>query len=821
MSTENIPVSNTQPSVTGRRESTPLPPKPPPPPSMKRHSVGGSPEAPTLSAALPPIHEAAASKSSPPLGTQKKPSPAPKPSRLSRALSSGHMTLPSFLRNHKRSKSAKENEKIKELGVVNGKEKKRKEKNQEVEKVEDKMPDKSDSTATTTNRDNGPELRDSPLWKLPGFDTQRRNSTSSLDKDGSPKPPSKSTTQQVSELPDTPPKFPEHVNQEDLPVKHNTGATRELPDIPSEPLQISPSLTAVAASTRELPELPDIPQQLPEPHPRPVTAATRELPELPELPEHHSPATTAVAITRELPPLPSELPTEPITITPLSESPPIQESPPELPPRPEAPLNPLGTATSQEQIVLPVSQTVPTAEFEKDSLSGAEKGISLRDFVQKYSKSFPIRIRVLQGYCSEDSEFNISTDDVYNIHFIKHTKVVTIRDEDGVTYSLPMGSAMKFGLIYNPSNNLDEALSGYNFEKVSDVTATPIFPKVIRATKGVQSSDDKWALEEGEILVTRHIHKPVFKGRKGLKVFSLLTKSDKVLPEDCAGHFSTKPSLVQLHLPEIIEHISNPFPSLAVMYSTSGSTLQLHNPGTQSRVITMCDSSSETSLVASPAVQEGQEGENDSQTLFDIPLNDDISDMEVEVIQTQDEEESEHLYDDTLNIFEKFDPTKLQPLKAVSSSPPSKTQSFLLHSVRSGYEKVGVKIEPPYANMQRARCVTDKEEEEKDADDQSNGYATVGFKLSSRWHSYDDEDEQSAGYDHVGYDKPDQGDPKLMSWVQDLHTATQALESRLSSLESGQPSAEIGRFGSMAFSYSGMHIIVLRLFNICLDGWMA
>jgi len=123
------------------------------------------------------------------------------------------MTLPSFLRNHKRSKSAKENEKIKELGVVNGKEKKRKEKNQEVEKVEDKKPDESDSTATTTNRDNGPELRDSPLWKLPGFDTQRRHSTSSLDKDGSPKPPSKSTTQQVSELPDTPPKFPEHVTK--------------------------------------------------------------------------------------------------------------------------------------------------------------------------------------------------------------------------------------------------------------------------------------------------------------------------------------------------------------------------------------------------------------------------------------------------------------------------------------------------------------------------------------------------------------------------------------------------------------------------------
>ena len=815
MSSENISVSNAQPSVTSRRASTPLPPKPPPPPPMKRHSVTDSSEISTNDATLPSIHETA-SNSSPPIGPQKKPPPAPKPSRLTRALSSGYMTLPSFWRNHKRSKSAKENEKIKELGKVNGKEQLRKEKNPEAPKVEDKMANESDGTSNTAN---GPELRDAPLWKLPGLEiTQRRHSTSSLDKDGSPKPPSKSGTHEVPELPDTVQQLPEHLNQEDLPHKPITATTRKLPNVPSEipEHQPSPRPTASAANTRELPELPDIntrelpelpntPRQLPEHHPKPVVTS-RELPELPsvlpQLPEQHSPGSAAVVTTRELPALPNQMPAEsapiPIPVAPLSESPPMHDSPqpPELPPRPEAPLISLGMAASQESVVteqreLPALPTVPTAE------SGVGKSISLRDFVQKHSKSFPIRIRVLQGYCSEDSEFNISTDDMYNIHFIKHTKVVTIRDEDGVTYSLPLGSAMKFGFIYNPSSDLDKALTGYIFEKVSDITAMPTLPKIIRTTKSVQSSDDKWALEEGEMLVIRHIHKPVFKGRKGLKVFSLLTKSDKILPEDCAGHFSTKPSLVQLHLPEIIQHIPNPFPSLAVMYSTSGSTLQLHNPGTQSRVITMCESSCETSLVASPAVQEGQEGENHNQILFDIPLNDDISDMEVEVIQTQDEEDSEHLYDDTLNIFEKFDPTKLQPLKSMASSPPSKSQPLFLHSVRRGYEKVGVNIEPPYVNIQKARCVTAKEEAEKDADDQSNGYATVGFKLSSRWHSYDDEDNESAGYDHVGYDKPDQGDPKLTSWVQDLHTATQALEGRLSSLEGGQPSAEIGRFESI------------------------
>ena len=52
----------------------------------------------------------------------------------------------------------------------------------------------------------------------------------------------------------------------------------------------------------------------------------------------------------------------------------------------------------------------------------------LPDFVQRYSKSFPVRIQVMKGYCGPSSRFTISTCDTYNIHFLKHTKVVTIKE---------------------------------------------------------------------------------------------------------------------------------------------------------------------------------------------------------------------------------------------------------------------------------------------------------------------------------------------------------------------------------------------------------
>ena len=705
------------------------------------------------------------------------------------------------------------------MGKTTGKEK-AVDKHQDRDTKDEKAKESTVSTETVSTTENTSitnrtQLRDAPLWKLPGLGTAQKQHSITSDTNGIPKPHSVPTSR---ELPDTPPQFSKHTPP-DIPHKTATFTSRELPELPDVPPQLPKHASAppdippksTAPTAQELSEHPNTPPQLPKHSPpdlSPKPAATdRELPELPDtlpqLVEHQPPPKPSpAATTRELPQLPdlsSQFPTRPINpAIPIPYSPPMEEiPPPDLPLRPEAPIK---AATSEETFINPEDCKPSFTSERKVSPTPAtippvvnrEKANSLREVVQKYSNSFPIRIRVLQGYCSEDSEVNISTDDMYNIHFVKHTQVVTIRDEDGVTYSLPLESAMKFGLIYNPSSNLDEALSGYEFERVSNIVAASILPKIVRTTKSVRNSDDKSALEEGELLVIQHVHKTILKGRKGLKVFSLLTKSEKILPDDCCGHFSTKPSLVQLHLPEIVQYIPSPFPSLAVMYSTSGSTMQLHTlPGTQSRVITMCGNNSETSLVASPAVEEGQEIEK--QILFDLPLNDDISDLEVEVVQSQNEEESEHLYDDTLNVFNEFDPNKLQSLKGTSTSPPSTTQS--LHRVRNGYETVDIGTEPPYVNISKLKCITANHDVEREAEDQSNGYATVGFQMSSRWHSYGNEDNESVGYDHVGYDKPDVEDVKLTSWVSDLHSATQALEGRLSMLESGQPSAEMGRLG--------------------------
>ncbi len=144
---------------------------------------------------------------------------------------------------------------------------------------------------------------------------------------------------------------------------------------------------------------------------------------------------------------------------------------------------------------------------------------------------------------------------------------MTVKADSGTIHRIPLDSTQKVGLIYNPTHDDVKGLEGHTFKSIADITAAHSLPKVICTTQEARSNDGKYIVEENEIFIVKQIHRTLFKGKKGLKVFSMLSKSEKVLPEDCCGYFSTKPSLVRLHLPEIIEFVTQLFPVRAVLYS--------------------------------------------------------------------------------------------------------------------------------------------------------------------------------------------------------------------------------------------------------------
>ena len=77
------------------------------------------------------------------------------------------------------------------------------------------------------------------------------------------------------------------------------------------------------------------------------------------------------------------------------------------------------------------------------------------------------------------------------------------------------------------------------------------------------------------------IHKSRFKSKKTLKVFSISSKSDKFLPEECHGNFTTQPYMNRMLISDMIEHVPNPFPCGAVIYLNPEI---YQNPATSSKV---------------------------------------------------------------------------------------------------------------------------------------------------------------------------------------------------------------------------------------------
>ncbi len=157
--------------------------------------------------------------------------------------------------------------------------------------------------------------------------------------------------------------------------------------------------------------------------------------------------------------------------------------------------------------------------------------------------------------------------------------MVSVRADNGMVHRVPLDCAQNVGLIYNPTNDDTKGLEGQTFNSIADITAVPTLPKVVCATQEHRSSDGKYLVEENEVLIVKQRNRTLFKGKKGLKVFSVLAKTEKALAEDCAGYFSTKPSLVRLPLADIVRYVPKLFPVRAVMYSSADGSSNTEQQG--------------------------------------------------------------------------------------------------------------------------------------------------------------------------------------------------------------------------------------------------
>lgn len=117
--------------------------------------------------------------------------------------------------------------------------------------------------------------------------------------------------------------------------------------------------------------------------------------------------------------------------------------------------------------------------------------------------------------------------------------------------------------------------------------------------------------------------------------------------------------------------------------------------------------------------------------------------------------ESDKIYDDTLSLYEKFNPAKLKPMLDMSSTHSAAAQSLFYMAVRQGWETHGVELdEPTVAYVSITSKKTDSEDIE--ATDPSKSGQTVGLQRLD-CSDQDTEDDYESPSDFIYHEVTEKG----------------------------------------------------------------
>ena len=193
---------------------------------------------------------------------------------------------------------------------------------------------------------------------------------------------------------------------------------------------------------------------------------------------------------------------------------------------------------------------------------GNSKPLSLRLFSERYGSRLPQVISAsesLYGTCEDLFQHQQE----FEVYFKKETPVVSMKMA-GRQYSVPLNSAFKFSVLYNPNNDdLSAARRGYVYETVADLIKADPIPSVVYVGKECTTSRKKIGSEiikKGQILLIQELK------LKRKEIILVCLELDNIedpkevcLTGSCEGHFSTKESLLLFYLKDIIKHIKMPF----------------------------------------------------------------------------------------------------------------------------------------------------------------------------------------------------------------------------------------------------------------------
>ena len=193
--------------------------------------------------------------------------------------------------------------------------------------------------------------------------------------------------------------------------------------------------------------------------------------------------------------------------------------------------------------------------------------ISLPRFVELYSNALPLTVRVKAGSGISPQEPNCERLSILQANC---SQVVAAETIEGDAFFLPLNTATRLSLLYNPTGDIKEAVQGFVFKTAADlkeISPRPMLVCTKTSWKDPDRSDyEESLLDANEILILLEDGTNA-EGHSGLRVFSMNTRSTKFLPDNCSPLFSTAGSRLPLHLPDILAYVPRPFPCEACIFN--------------------------------------------------------------------------------------------------------------------------------------------------------------------------------------------------------------------------------------------------------------
>ena len=300
------------------------------------------------------------------------------------------------------------------------------------------------------------------------------------------------------------------------------------------------------------------------------------------------------------------------------------------------------------------------------------QSMTLKEFTATYADHLPLSIITQTGYYGTNSHVQISVGEKLHVHLTKTTEVVLATNHGNETYSIPLNSSCRLSLIYDPLEDMSQALAGYVFKGARTLASAEPLPKVVCALTAWRKG--KIALEINEILVV----KKKSNEKNELEVFSVSNDQTKFLPLSCPTKFTTDPKLLpmRMYLLDIVSNISNAFPCKALLQATDETRKSFG-----SQHLTLLRATSETTILCS------YPGSSDQ---FDLPV--DLPEVTVTVCHNKDVAEDLQLYESTKSIISNYNPAYITCCRDDVTRSTYETQSKIYSSVREGFETVGICI---------------------------------------------------------------------------------------------------------------------------------